>query len=150
MPRFPVSPQKQAELLRRMQALSVAEPQLEEEYFSAAGGSMNGVHLVHKPSGIRIRCGRERSQGMNRFAARRILMEELEAREHGKTRHEAKAEQLREEKIRRQRHHGKSHPRPAATHPWAVGGRIPGDATPGSFAEWMAGLDAYALRPQAG
>ena len=147
MPRFPVTPQKQDELLRRMQALSLVESQLEEEYFRSEGG-MNGVYLVHKPTGIRVRCGRERSQGLNRFCARRILLEELEARQNGQTRHEAKAEKLREEKIRRQHHRG--HSAPSSPHPWAKGTtRIPGDATP-TFAEFMSRMDAYTLRPQAG
>ncbi|MBS0659664.1 MAG: peptide chain release factor-like protein [Verrucomicrobia bacterium] len=129
-----------------MQALSLSEPQLVEEYFRSGGG-MNGVHLLHKPTGIRIRCGRERSQGLNRFCARRILVEELEARQHGQTRHEAKAEKLREEKIRRQHHRGHSAPPP---HPWAKGTtRIPGDATP-TFAEFIARMEAYTLRPQEG
>lgn len=148
MLRFPVTPQKQEELLRRMQALSLAESQLVEEYFRAGGG-MNGVHLLHKPTGIRVRCGRERSQGLNRFCARRILLEELEARQNGQTRHEAKAEKLREEKHRRQHHHrghGAAHP----PHPWAKGTtRIPGDATP-TFAEFISRMEAYTLRPQEG
>lgn len=147
MPRFPVTPQKQDELLRRMQALSLVESQLEEEYFRSEGG-MNGVHLVHKPTGIRVRCGRERSQGLNRFSARRILVEELEARQNGQTRHEAKAVKLREEKIRRGHHRG--HSGPASPHPWAKGTtRIPGDATP-TFAEFMSRMEAYTLRPQEG
>ena len=57
--------------------------------------------LLHRPSGIRVRCQRERSQGINRFLARRLLVEELEARQTGRTRHEVKAEKLREEKDRR-------------------------------------------------
>ncbi len=147
MPRFPVSPQKQDELLRRMAALSVVEPQLAEDYFRALGG-MNGVHLLHKPSGIRVRCGREPSQGMNRYFARRLLMEELEARRQGQTRHEAKAEKLREEKLRRRHHHHGGNAPAAKPSPWS-GSRIPGDATP-TFAEYVARMDAYTLRAPTG
>jgi hypothetical protein len=139
MPRFPVSPQKQEELHRRMQSLQILEQQLDEGYFHAGDG-MHGVHLTHKPTGIRVRCGRERSQGMNRFYARRLLVEELEARLHGRTRHEAKAERLRDEKQRR-RHHPAAPPRQTP-----LIQRIAGDTAP-SFADFMRRMSAYTLRP---
>ena len=108
MLRFPVSEQKQADLTDRMRQLRLAEGEIEESYFKASspGGqkankTLTGVNLIHRPTGVRVRCQRERSQGINRFIARRLLVEELEARQHGKTRHEAKAERLRTEKDRR-------------------------------------------------
>lgn len=139
MLRFPVSPQKQDELLRRMQSLQILEHQLEEGYFHAGDG-MHGVHLTHKPTGIRVRCGRERSQGMNRFYARRLLIEEMEARQNGRTRHEVKAVKLREEKLRR-RHHPATPARPTS-----LIQRIASDTTP-SFADFMRRMSAYTLRP---
>ena len=108
MLRFPVSEQKQANLNERMRKLSLSETEIEESYFKAAGPggqktnkTLTGVTLLHRPSGVRVRCQRERSQGINRFIARRLLVEELEARCHGKTRHAVKAETLRAEKDRR-------------------------------------------------
>ena len=108
MLRFPVSDQKQADLIDRMRQLRLAEGEIEESYFKASspGGqkankTLTGVNLIHRPSGVRVRCQRERSQGINRFLARRLLVEELEARQNGKTRHVVKAERLREEKERR-------------------------------------------------
>lgn len=107
MLRFPVSTQKQADLNERMRHLQLDEGSIDETYFkSSAGGqssskALSGVSLLHRPTGIRVKCQRERSQGINRFLARRLLVEELEARLHGKTRHEVKAEKLREEKDRR-------------------------------------------------
>ena len=108
MLRFPVSDQKQADLNERMRQLRLAEGEIEESYFKASspGGqkankTLTGVNLTHRPSGVRVRCQRERSQGINRFLARRLLVEELEARREGKTRHTVKAERLREEKDRR-------------------------------------------------
>ena len=108
MLRFPVSEQKQADLNERMRQLQLAEGELEESYFKASspGGqkankTLTGVNLMHRPTGVRVRCQRERSQGINRFLARRLLVEELEARRLGKTRHLAKAERLRAEKDRR-------------------------------------------------
>ena len=79
--------------------------------------TLSGVTLLHRPTGIRVRCQRERSQGINRFIARRLLVEELEARAHGKTRHEVKAEHLREEKERRRGSRKKTAPMAAAVQP---------------------------------
>jgi hypothetical protein len=56
--------------------------------------------LRHRPSGIRIRSCERGGQSLNRFLARRLLADELEARLQNKTRHIAKAEKLRELKRR--------------------------------------------------
>ncbi len=108
MLRFPVSDQKQANLNERMRRLQLVETEIEESYFRASGPggqktnkTATGVSLLHRPTGVRVRCQRERSQGINRFIARRLLVEELEARTNGKTRHDVKAASLREEKDRR-------------------------------------------------
>jgi protein subunit release factor B len=55
--------------------------------------------LVHRPSGISVRCQASRSQGLNRFYARRLLLEKIERQQLG----EASAEQQRIEKLRRQK-----------------------------------------------
>src|SRR5260370_7348101 len=78
-----------------MQALGCRENELEETFFRKSG-----VAIYHPPSGVRVRCTRERSQALNRFLARRILVEELEARRVNKTRHEGKAEEIRRQKAR--------------------------------------------------
>ena len=57
------------------------------------------VYLKHLPTGIEVKCQRERSQAMNRFLARRILVEKLEAKVEG----EESAEAQRVAKIRRQK-----------------------------------------------
>ena len=108
MLRFPVSTQKQVDLNERMQRLALVEGEIEESFFKASspGGqkankTLSGVSLLHLPTQVRIRCQRERSQGINRFIARRLLVEELEARLRGMTRHSAKAERLHEEKERK-------------------------------------------------
>ena len=92
---FPVSDKKAKALQEKMQALGCRENELEETFFRKSG-----VAIYHPPSGVRVRCTRERSQALNRFLARRILVEELEARRSNKTRHEVKAEEIRRQKGR--------------------------------------------------
>ncbi len=146
MLRFPVSDQKQADLNERMRQLQLAEGEIEESYFKASspGGqkankTLTGVNLTHRPSGVRVRCQRERSQGINRFLARRLLVEELEARRNGKTRHEVKAERLREEKDRRRG----SRKRPT-NNLLGAGSFIP---SPDAVFDLAKAMAAYYLRP---
>ena len=146
MLRFPVSEQKQADLSDRMRQLRLAEGEIEESYFKAStpGGQkankcLTGVNLVHRPSGVRVRCQRERSQGINRFLARRLLVEELEARRNGKTRHSAKAEKLRAEKDRRRGSRRKGLPTTVG-----AGSFIP---TPVAGFDLANAMAAYYLRP---
>ena len=99
MVKFPVSAQKSADLAERMRALQLGERDLEETH-----GRANAITLRHRPTGALVRCHQERSQALNRFLARRMLVEELEARRDGQgSRHEAKAARLREEKMLRER-----------------------------------------------
>ena len=150
MLRFPVSEQKQENLNERMRQLQLAEGELEESYFKASspGGqkankTLTGVNLMHRPTGVRVRCQRERSQGINRFLARRLLVEELEARRNGQTRHSAKAERLRAEKDRRRRGSRKRGPTGVASTVGA-GSFIP---TPDAVFDLAKAMAAYYLRP---
>jgi protein subunit release factor B len=89
---FPVSERKAKALQSKMNALGCYERDLEESFRGTS------ITILHRPTGIRVRCNRQRSQALNRFFARRLLVEELEAHAQSKTRHEVKAEQLREKK----------------------------------------------------
>jgi peptide chain release factor len=93
VPVFPVSERKAKALRERLNALRCSESDLEENFFQGSG-----VALRHLPTGIRIRCCQQRCQALNRFLARRLLAEELEARLQNKSRHEVKAEKIRETK----------------------------------------------------
>ena len=84
---MPVSPQKRNELLERMKALGISERDLEESFVrgSGKGGQKvnktnNAVCLIHIPSGIVVKCHREREREINRFLARRALCDELDHR----------------------------------------------------------------------
>ena len=101
-----VSPEKQKSLLERMRALGVGEQDIEEQFVrsSGAGGqkvnkTSSCVVLHHRPTGIRVKCQQERSQALNRFLARRILLDKIEAKLKGAE----SAEQQEIARIRRQK-----------------------------------------------
>jgi protein subunit release factor B len=101
-----VSPGKEKSLLERMQALGVREQDIEEQFVrsSGAGGqkvnkTSSCVVLHHRPTGIRVKCQQERSQALNRFLARRILLDKIETKLRGAE----SAEQQEIARIRRQK-----------------------------------------------
>lgn len=71
----------------RMRSLRIREEDLEETFIrgTGAGGqkinkTSSTVVLRHVPTGIEVRCQRERSQSQNRLIARTELCDRLEAR----------------------------------------------------------------------
>jgi protein subunit release factor B len=55
--------------------------------------------LLHRPTGLQVKCQATRQQGLNRFLARRLLLDKIEARQKGFV----DAERAAREKIRRQK-----------------------------------------------
>jgi peptide chain release factor len=108
---FPVSSDKTDELTRRMLALGVQESELEESFVRSGGhGGQNVnkvatcVQLVHVPTGVQVKCQTTRQQGMNRFLARQLLLDKLEARKRQRIAEaQAAAEKLRRQKRGRSR-----------------------------------------------
>ena len=106
-----VSSAKEKLLLERMRALGVREQDIEEQFVrsSGAGGqkvnkTSSCVVLHHRPTGIQVKCQQERSQALNRFLARRILLDKIEAKIRGAESAEQQAiARMRRQKRRRSR-----------------------------------------------
>jgi protein subunit release factor B len=101
-----VSPGKEKYLADRMRALRVREQDIEEQFVRSSGAGGQKVNkastcvvLHHRPTGVRVKCQRERSQALNRFLARRILLDKIEAKIRGAE----SAEQQEIARIRRQK-----------------------------------------------
>jgi protein subunit release factor B len=89
-----------------MEELGLLEADIEENFIRSGGNGGQNVNKVatcvqlrHLPSGLEVKCQQERSQALNRYHARRILVEKMETIVLGA----ASREQQRIEKIRRQK-----------------------------------------------
>jgi protein subunit release factor B len=106
MSAFPVSVEKEDQLGQRMASLGVHEADLDETFVRSGGhGGQNVnktstcVQLVHRPTGIQVKCQSTRQQGLNRFIARRLLLDKIEQLRTG----QVAAQRAKIEKIRRQK-----------------------------------------------
>lgn len=103
---FGVSRKKTHALQERMARFGVRESELEEHFIRSRGpGGQNvnkvstGVYIKHIPSDIEVKVYSERSQSLNRYTARKILVGKIENMVLGRRSEERK----RIEKIRRQK-----------------------------------------------
>jgi protein subunit release factor B len=103
---FAVSSIKEKLLKEKMEALNIREEDLRESFVRSGGkGGQNVnktstcVHLKHIPTGIEVKCSKERSQALNRYHARAILTKKIEQVIKGRESEEIQ----RIEKIRRQK-----------------------------------------------
>lgn len=106
MSAFPVSLDKETQLLQRMAALGVREADIEESFVRSGGHGGQNVNktstcvmLLHRPTGLQVKCQATRQQGLNRFIARRLLLDKIEAQKNGFV----AAKRAEIEKIRRQK-----------------------------------------------
>jgi protein subunit release factor B len=101
-----ISLEKEAALRQRMERLGVREEEFRETFIRSSGPggqkvnkTSSCVYLVHLPTGLTVKCQQERSQAMNRFLARRLILDRIERLRTGLV----SAEKMRTEKIRRQK-----------------------------------------------
>ena len=103
---FGVSKEKEEALRKKMESLGILEKDIVEKFVRSSGRggqkvnkASTCVYLKHLPTQIEVKCQQERFQSINRFLARRILTDKIEAMIRGKE----SEEQQRIEKIRRQK-----------------------------------------------
>jgi protein subunit release factor B len=108
---FPVSLEKANQLAQRMAALGVSEADIEESFVRSGGHGGQNVNktstcvmLVHRPTGLQVKCQETRQQGLNRFIARRVLLDKIEEKQRGfVATQRAEIERIRRQKRKRSR-----------------------------------------------
>ena len=106
MSTFAVSSEKEDQLAQRMAALGVGEADLVESFVRSGGHGGQNVNkvstcvmLLHRPTGLQVKCQTTRQQGQNRFLARHLLLDKIAAQRKS----QAEAERALAEKLRRQK-----------------------------------------------
>ncbi len=92
-----------------MRKLGIREADIEEKFVRSSGRGGQNVNKVstcvmlhHRSSGLRVRCSETRSQGDNRFHARRTLCEKLDERILGaRSARERERRRIRQQKRKR-------------------------------------------------
>ena len=102
---FAVNEKKNEWLRERMRTLGVDDRDLEEKFVKSRGRggqkvnkTSSCVFLKHVPTGIEVKFMKDRSQSINRFLARRELVEKI-AKMHGIE----NVEDVRRDKIKKQK-----------------------------------------------
>lgn len=110
---FAVSEEKNRWLREKMEALGIHEKDVEEKFVRSSGKggqkvnkTSTCVYLKHIPTGIEVKCMKDRSQSINRFLARRELVKRI-----GKLSGIITLDDIKQEKIRKQKSKSKKRTR---------------------------------------
>lgn len=107
---FLVSEEKNRWLKERMEVLGIREKDIEEKFVRSSGRggqkvnkTSTCVYLKHIPTGIEVKCMKERSQSLNRFLARRELIKRIEKLSGHPTPDDTRLEKVRKQKLKREK-----------------------------------------------
>jgi protein subunit release factor B len=107
---FAVSEEKNRWLVERMEALNIHEKDIEEKFVRSSGKggqhvnkTSTCVYLKHIPTGIEVKCMKDRSQSINRFLARRELIKRIEGLSEDATPEGIKREKIKKQKSKREK-----------------------------------------------
>jgi protein subunit release factor B len=105
---FAVSEEKNHWLRERMEALGIHEKDIVEKFIRSSGRggqkvnkTSTCVYLKHLPTGMEVKCMKERNQSLNRFLARRELVKRIEMLSGQLTSEGIKIEKARRQKLKR-------------------------------------------------
>ena len=109
MSAFPANMESESQLSQRMAALNVRACDIEESFVRSGGHGGQNVNktstcvmLVHRPTGVQVKCQETRQQGLNRLIARRLLLDKIAALQQSKlATARASLEKLRRQKRKR-------------------------------------------------
>jgi len=102
---------KLLDLEKRMDKLCIKKEDIEEKFIKASGRggqkvnkSSSAVFLKHQKTNLTVKCGKSRSQSLNRFYALRMLIEKIEKAVMGiDDKKRIKAKKIKKQKQRRKR-----------------------------------------------
>jgi protein subunit release factor B len=107
---FALSEEKNRWLRERMEVLNIHEKDIEETFIRSSGSggqkinkTSTCVYLKHIPTGIEVKFMRERSQSLNRFLARRELVNRIEKLSGQLTQDDVKINKAKRQKAKRRK-----------------------------------------------
>lgn len=102
------SREKQEDLKKTLLALDIKQKDLYESFISGGGKggqkinkTQSCVYLKHLPTGIEVKCQKERSRELNRFLAKRLLCEKLKEKNNIPSTKQLSIAKLRKQKANR-------------------------------------------------